>query len=197
MPRRSRLAAAILASLPLSASLAAPAALLTAAPAAAQREAGAAAGPRLMIVDSQRILREAQAVTALQTTIEAEREAFRDQLRQREAELRQEDAALTRERPTLSNEEYLQRRRDLEQRFAGYQSEIAERRRALEGRFTTGMRLVESRLLEIVGDLAEERDVDLVLSKSAVLLADPGYEATEEVLRRLDGALPQVTVPEE
>ena len=164
-----------------------------------QQDRGDAAlgGPAVLIVDSQRILREADAVQLLQSGIEAERDAFREQLRQHEAELREDDAALARERSSLTNDEYLKRRHDLEQRYAGYQSEIAERRRALEGRFSKGMRLVESKLLEIVRDLAEERGVGLVLSKSAVLLTDPEYDATEAVMRRLNDALPRVELPEE
>lgn len=152
---------------------------------------------RIMIVDSQRILREAEAVKHLQADIEAERDAFRDELREHEAELRDDDAALIRERPDLTNEEYLQRRRELEQRFAGYQSQISQRREALEGRFSRSMRTIENRLLEIVGRLAEERGIDLVLPKSAVLLADPRYEATEEVMKRLNRTLPRVVPSEE
>ncbi len=209
-----RRAAAVPASLPLSSSARAPglglAVALLLAPllclgvwpagealAQRQQERGGDDGLAVLIVDSQRILREADAVQLLQSGIESERDAFREQLREHEAELREDDAELTRERSSLTNDEYLKRRHDLEQRYAGYQSEIAERRRALEGRFSKGMRLVESRLLEIVRDLAEERGVGLVLSKSAVLLTDPAYDATEEVMRRLNDALPRVELPKE
>lgn len=150
-----------------------------------------------MIVDSQRILREATAVQELQAAIEAERDVFREELRQREIELREADAALTRQRPSLMNEEYLARRRELEQRFARYQNEIADRRRALEGRYAGGMRMVESALLEIIGDLAEQRGANLVLPKSSALLADPDFEATDEVLERLNDSLPRVEPPPE
>lgn len=195
MLRCRRLVVAALASLPLCLLPAGlPAGPFGAAPAAAQ---GDAAVPRVMIVDSQRILREADAVRQLQGELEGERDAFRDQLREREAELREDDAELTRERQSLNNEDYLQRRRALEERFAGYQREIAERRRALEGRFTKGMREVESRLIEIVGAVAKARGATLVLPKSAVLLSDPDYDATEEVLTRLNETLPRVEVPEE
>lgn len=195
MLRCRRLAAAVLAALPLCLLLAGlPDGRLGASPAAAQ---GGEAAPRVMIVDSQRILREAEAVRQLQGAIEGERDAFRDQLREREAELREDDAELTRERQSLTNEEYLERRRALEQRYAGYQREIAERRRALEGRFTKGMRMVESRLLEIVAEVAGQRGANLVLPKSAVLLSDSDYDATDEVMARLNETLPRVAVPEE
>ncbi|MEX2632302.1 MAG: OmpH family outer membrane protein [Tistlia sp.] len=196
MGRCRRPAGAALAALLLAALVVPLAALTAAGPAAAQRD-GPPAVAGIMIVDSQRILREANAVKGLQAGLEAERDAFRDELRQHEAELRDDDAALTRERSSLSNEQYLQRRRELEQRFAGFQSEIAERRRALEGRFTQGMRAIEAHLLEIVGALAKERGIDLVLPKSAVLLADPSYEVTDEVMQRLNLTLPRVVTPEE
>lgn len=194
---RFRCLAAVSASLVLCVSLGLAA---TASPAAAQRQDRASAttaGPRIIVVDSQRILREADAVKLLQSGIEAERDAFREQIRQHETELREADAALTRERPTISNDEYLKRRHALEQRYAGYQSDVAERRRALEGRFSKGMHIVESHLMEIVSKLAKERDVDLVLSKSAALYAEPGYDETEEVMKRLNAALPRVVLPEE
>lgn len=162
-----------------------------------QRQGNGQPPLRVMIVDSQRIMREAEAVRLLQQSIESERDAFREQLRQHEAELREADQELMRERGRLTNEEFLARQHDLEQRFAGYQSEIADRRRALEGRFSKGMRVIESRMLEIIEDIAGERDIDLVLPKSAVLLADSDYDATDEVMDRLNDILPRVVVPEE
>jgi outer membrane protein len=147
----------------------------------------------ILVIDLQRVLREATAVQALQAQVGAAREAFQAEIRQREERLRALDQELARDRQTLSPEAYAQRRQALAEELTALQQAVQERRKQLDQAMTEGMRQVQAALLPIVQTLAEERDADLVLSKTAVALVRPEFEITDAALERLDAALPAVT----
>lgn len=157
----------------------------------------AEAAPAAMVIiaiDLQRILREALAVQGLQAQVGTAREAFQDEIRQREEELRQRDQELARERPTLAPEVYAERRQALAEELTSLQQTVQERRKQLDQAMTEGMRQVQGALLPIIQSLAEERKADIVLSKTSLVLVRPELEITDAALERLNAILPAVTV---
>jgi len=179
----------------LSCCLAATAPGWTAAWTAAWAQSTSPGGPAvIIIVDLQRILREAVAVQALQAQVGAAREAFQSEIRQREEELRRLDQELARDRPNLSAEAYEERRRALADRLAALQSDVQERRRQLDLAMNEGMRQVQTELLPVLQQITEEHGADIMLAKTAIVLARPELEVTDEALARLNARLPTVTV---
>lgn len=150
--------------------------------------------PGIIVVDLQQILREADAVQALQAQVGAAREAFQAEIRQREEELRQRDQELARERPDLPPEAYAARRQALADELAALQSAVQERRRQLDQAMNEGMRQVQSVLLPILQNLTEQQGAFLLLSKTSIVLVRPELEITDVALARLNEALPTVTV---
>lgn len=167
--------------------------LAAAVPALAQTP-GAGDGTVIIVVDLQRILREASAVQALQQQVGAAREAFQAEIRQREEELRRLDQELARERATLPPEVYDERRQSLADQLAALQSDVQERRQQLDRAMNEGMRQVQSELLPILQAITEEHGADLMLAKTSIVLVRPEYEVTDDALARLNARLPTVTV---
>lgn len=168
---------------------------LTAAvrPVLAQEEAPALSD-EILVVDLNRILRDAAAVQVLQEQVGAAREAFQAEIRQREDALRQRDQELARQRPQLTPEEYEARRAQLANELAQLQSDVQERRRQLDQAMNEGMRQVQAVLLPILQRLTEERGASILLSKTSIVLVRPELEITEQALQVLDETLPSVTV---
>ncbi|MDH3921169.1 MAG: OmpH family outer membrane protein, partial [Rhodospirillales bacterium] len=82
----------------------------------------------------------------------------------------------------------------LEEQVATLQGEVQSRRKGLEKQFNQGMKQVQKVLVEIARAIAEEREVDLVIEKSAVVLVRPELEITSEVLKRLNRKLSKVEI---
>jgi Skp family chaperone for outer membrane proteins len=167
--------------------------LCATAPAAAQAPS-TGDGTVIIVVDLQRILREATAVQALQLQLGDAREAFQTEIRQREEELRRLDQELARERPTLPPEVYAERRQDLANQLAALQSDVQERRQQLDQAMNEGMRQVQSELLPVLQQITEEHGADLMLAKTSIVLVRPEFEVTDEALARLNARLPTVAV---
>ena len=147
---------------------------------------------RLVVIDTQRIYRDAAAVKGLQKYIDDQRSSYQDELRKKEESLRAADQALARQRTVLSAEAFAQKRRGLEEQIANLQREIQTRRKGLEKQFSEGMKTVQTVLVEVSQEIAQQRDAWLVIEKSAVVLVKPDLEITDEALKRLDKKLPKV-----
>ena len=152
------------------------------------------AGPVVAIIDMQQILRESDAVRAMQAEFEQRRSAYQGELQRKEESIRQKDQELTRQRAVLAADVYAKRRQELEREVASMQREIQEQRSGLDALFGQGMNQVRLALVDIVKEIAQERGADLVLSKANVVLVRPDLEITSEALERLNARLPGVTL---
>lgn len=70
------------------------------------------------------------------------------------------------------------------------------RKQQLDENYGQAMQVVQENLVEIVGDIAESRDVDVVLNKATVVLVRSELEITDLALERLNDQLTSVDVPQ-
>lgn len=148
--------------------------------------------PVLAIIDIQKVLRQSTAVKVLSKRIEEQKVRYQAELRGEEQTLRAADQELARQRSILSSEAYAKKRGELEQRVATLQREAQQRKRGLDKEFANGMSRVQRELAKVAKEIAEERGLDLILSKASVVIVKPKFEMTEEAVRRLNARLPDV-----
>ena len=153
--------------------------------------------PVFAIIDIQRVLRESIAVKSLSRDIEEKKGRYQGELRKKEEALREADQELARQRSILSAEVYAQKRGELEQKVATHQREARKRKRGLEQLFASGMSKVRNELAKIAKEIAEERGLDLILSKATVVIVKPKFEITKEAVNRLNARLPEVPLAQE
>jgi outer membrane protein len=153
--------------------------------------------PVFAIIDIQRVLRESIAVKLLSRDIEERKGQYQGELRKKEEALRKADQELARQRSILSAEVFAQKRGELEQKVATHQREARKRKRGLEQLFASGMNRVRSELAKIAKEIAEERGLDLILSKATVVVVKPKFEITKEAVNRLNARLPEVPLAQE
>ena len=151
--------------------------------------------PVLAIIDVQKILRESEAVKALTATIEEQRDKYQEELRQKEGALRAADQELARQRTILSAEAYAEKRRELEQQVASLQRQVQERKKGLDQLFGQGMSQVQNELANVAKEIAEERGLDLILSRATVVIVKPKFDVSNEALQRLNARLKSVSLP--
>jgi outer membrane protein len=152
-----------------------------------------------LLVDVQRVLDESQAAKGAQKQMDAQRARFQSETEKEENQLRQAEQDLGKSHDHLTAAAYADREQQLRQRFMAVERHVEARRKLLDQSFTDAMNVVRDALLTIVQSVARERGANLVLVKQQVLWADKPLDVTEEVLARLNKALPQAAVklPEE
>ena len=167
------------------------AAISVGAPALAQQ----AKAPMLAIIDVQKVLRESVAVKSLTADIETERKKYQEELRTKEDSLRAADQELAQQRTILSTEAYAQKRQELEQQVGNLQRQVQERKKGLDQLFGQGVSQVQNELANVAKEIAEERGLDLILSRATVVIVKPEFDLSNEALKRLNARLTTVTPP--
>ena len=150
--------------------------------------------PVIGIVDVQLILRNSKAAKSVRPQIEKLRKSYQASVREREAELRKASQELQRQRAILSPQAFAQRRSAYEDQARKAQVDFQSRKRQLDNAYSTAMRTVHRSMVVAAAKIAEQRNFDIVLPKSLVLLADQKLDITDEVLRQVDETLPSVKV---
>ena len=148
--------------------------------------------PSIGIVDVQKILRDSQASRSLRPQIEELRKNYQTSVRKRETELRKASQELQRQRAILSSQAFAKRRNDYEEQARKAQVDFQQRKRRIDNAYGAAMRVIQKSMVVAAAKIAEERNFDIVLPKSLVLLADQKLDITGEVLRRIDKSLPSV-----
>ncbi len=167
--------------------------LLLAVPSPALAQAGAERAPLVGVIDIQAVLRESIAVKALAEQIEAGRQAAQQTMVTREETLRAADLNLAQRRTSLTPDEYQRERNSLEAEGVALQREMRAERRRMDQLFSQGMAEVQQVLLAISQEIARERNLDLVLAKTTVIIVKPQFDLTEEALNRLHARLTAVS----
>lgn len=154
----------------------------------------AAAELKVAILDVERVRRSALAVKAIHSQLGVHIDSYRSETQKEEQEIRSAQDELARKRTVLSPEAYAEERRKLEEQLIGAQNRVQERRQALERVNADAMQQVQAVLETIVGEIAAEQQLTLILRKDQVVFLSPDLEITDQVLQRLDKALPTVPV---
>lgn len=146
------------------------------------------------IVDVQRILQASGAAKSVQQQLETQRSKFQTEIAVEEADLRDAEQKLSKLRETAKTDDYLEQEQKLQQRFLTVERHVQARRKALDQAYTDSMNIVRKALIDIVSEIAKQRGVNLVIVKQQVIWNDQNIDITDEVLTRLDKALPNVQV---
>ncbi|MFN3461829.1 MAG: OmpH family outer membrane protein [Oceanibaculum sp.] len=149
---------------------------------------------RIAFIDVQGVLRASEAARTVRDQIEAQRARYQEEISKQERELRTLEQDLVQQRSVLAPEAFQQRRQQFEQRVAEIQRAVQARKRQLDEGYAQSMEQVRVALVEIVADIAKERQATAVLSKSAIVLAEKNIDISEDALNRLNQRLTSVTV---
>jgi Skp family chaperone for outer membrane proteins len=151
---------------------------------------------KMAVIDMNAVRRNATAVKDIRVQVEKFRAEFQAEIKKEEEELRTANQELGRQRAILSPEAFTDERRKFDQRLAGVQRKVQQRKQNLDKALNDAMFEVQKSLNKIVVDLAKEHSLTLVLRKEQTVLVAKPLNITEVVLQRLDQAVPTIKVVE-
>ncbi|HLJ65387.1 MAG TPA: OmpH family outer membrane protein, partial [Stellaceae bacterium] len=150
--------------------------------------------PVIIVVDVAQLVSVSKAAKAVQSEIDQQTVGFSKEASAQEDALQKRRAELERQRGTLTRDDFENQARDVEQRYDALQKTVQAKRQLLQQVYSEAMTKVEGMALRIVADIAKERHANLVLAKQTTVFQADGFDITAEALKRLDEALPAMTV---
>ena len=141
---------------------------------------------RAGVIDLGEILRKSQATNNVRDLLDAKREEFQEQFAAREVELLSREKSLKGKREVMSKEAYDAEVRLFQDEVATVQREIQEKRKSLDNAFQQAQDKLRNVAIEIVGEIAKEQKLDLVVNRNNVLVFRNQLDLTQIVLERLN-----------
>jgi len=117
-----------------------------------------------------------------------------DDAQREQAAWREAQQALANQRTTLTAEQLRDRERELQERVTDGQRVLRERNAAIQQAGQRALAEVERTALYVIGQVAESRNLNLVLNRAALILATDEMDITAAVIEQLNRALPSVRV---
>lgn len=164
------------------------------APATATPAKSSAAAPVILIVDYQKVVRDAEGAKSVRQQIDTYRQNFQKEISGKETELAAKQQELSKQSTVMSAEALTTKRKEFEQQVGEVQRMAIIRGRMLDEAYGKAMNDFNSVLQSIVDRLATERSADLILPRAGLLFVAKNLDVTDEALKRLNQQLPKVTI---
>lgn len=155
---------------------------------------GFAQSNNVAVVDIQAILRDSAAAKSVRSQLETMTKALAEEAQKVRKELRREEEDLAGKRAILSPERFNQLRRELASEAKNHQVAFNNRRREIDRNASAAMGKVQDVFQRISTQIAKERNLSMVFSKTGVVLFPKEMDITDEILKRMDQQLPRVAV---
>src|SRR5262245_52595018 len=171
-----------------------PAPAAAAAPAAAGTPSSAVTAPRIVVIDRQQLLQRSAAGKDIFTQTQNLSKQLETQLRTEETQLQGEAVQLQQQLAILAADARAQKEKDFNAKQQAFQTKVQQRQAQIQASFNQAARQVEVALDPILQAIMKERGANMVLDRSAVIVATTDVDVTPVALQRLDRALPRVKV---
>ncbi|MDQ7248071.1 OmpH family outer membrane protein [Dongia sedimenti] len=147
------------------------------------------------VLDTQAILNASSAGKSLNTQWDAAMKALNDDMAKKENGLRAQAQQLEAARsgnPPIAPADYATKRKALEQQDIQFQQAFAKNKQAWDGRLNKARESIANAARKAMQDVAKARGLTLILDRAAVPYSPQPWNITDEVMTRLNKALPTV-----
>jgi len=147
------------------------------------------------VLDTQAILNVSSAGKALNTQWTAAIKALTDDMAKKEDALRVQAQQLETARsgnPPMTPADYAAKRKALEQQDVQYQQAFAKNKQTWDTRLDKARESIATAARKAMQDVAKQRGLTLILDRAAVPYSPQPWNITDEVMARLNKALPSV-----
>ena len=141
---------------------------------------------RVGTIDISAVLRASEATEKVRMLLDGKRAEFKEEFAQKEAELVLKEQELKSKREAMSQDAYRVEVQKFQGDVAEIQRQIQFRRQSLDNAFQQAQDKIRQLALKIVTEIANERQLDLVLNNDNVLVFRNKLDITQNVLAVLN-----------
>ncbi len=159
--------------------------------ASAQTAQPAAAMPLVIgILDGDAVLKMSETGKSLRQQYDQKDKAFQADAAKQEDTLRAQMQNLQSQRASLQPQDYEAKQQGIRQQADKLRKDLVAKRKALNQAAEKARSILIQNAQKALQEVAQQKGLTLVIDKSATHLSAPGWDITNEVLQRLNKALP-------
>ena len=146
----------------------------------------------VLVVDMQRIQRDAAAATSVREQSAAMRADLEETIGERARAISVEEAELAELRERMTTAEFRERVREFEKKVFANRDFAQQESAKLQAVLAQASNRLRREIAPILAQLLQEREAKIMLDKSQVILSADTLDVTDEVLRRLNETVPSM-----
>tara|TARA_B100001027_G_scaffold35791_1_gene22128 strand:- start:4477 stop:5112 length:636 start_codon:yes stop_codon:yes gene_type:complete len=151
---------------------------------------------RIGVVDMKKILNESKAYQSLVDQFEEKRRAQRNVITKQEDQIRDEESDLVKKKNILSKEVYAEKVKELNKKVNNIKQTNMNEAKKFEELFDRSTNRIQGALVDVLSVIANDQNLNVVLSKSQVILVGKDIDLTDKAVLELNKVLPKVTLGE-
>lgn len=149
---------------------------------------------QIAVVNLEGVMRASKASQTVHDQVEALRKKYQAEFEKKDKELRDQDKALADQRNIMAPDAFEQEKRSFQTKVAEVQRDMQMKRVQLDRALAKAIKEIEVAVSDVISDFAKEKGFSIILPSGALLFADASYNASEEILSRLDKKISKVDV---
>lgn len=149
------------------------------------------------IVDIPEVQRVSTAFNQVREEIERRRNRLNEDLQREQTNWREAQQQLATQRAQLTPDQIRTRERELQERITDSQRIFRNRSQHIEVAAQQALVQIEESLANVVRQVAQARNVNMVLPRPLVIMNDPAFDLTDEVAQQFNRATREVQIPPE
>lgn len=146
------------------------------------------------IVDMNVIMQKSMAAQSIRDQVEKKRKEYQTGISKQEDSLRTAEQELVKQKDKLSVEEFARKRGEFQQKIISAERQLQESKRQLDIALAHSMVDLRQQTTRIIADVSREKDLDVVLTQEAVILAEKSFDITDIVLERMNKQLKKIDI---
>lgn len=148
----------------------------------------------IAVVDLQLIWDKSAAAEEARNQIKIRKDALTSELKKKEEELKKEDEELTKKRSALAADAYEAKRKEFKEKQMKIAGDLQRKRENIEKSVSKAVNTVQASIIDIVANLAKEKEFDVAIYRTQVLYASQQLDLTADVLKILNQKLPKIDI---
>ncbi len=153
-----------------------------------------ALGARIGIIDMQNVIQRSNAMSVIRSALDEQNAAFQSAVSEEELELRQAERELNAAQSSISAEDFEDQLRAFEERVIVIQRSIQNQKISFDRSIQQAQNQLEQELLRIVSEIAQQRQLSMVLQRQNVVIYNNNLDITDEALTRLNERTKNMTL---
>ena len=147
------------------------------------------------VIGVPEVMRASTSAQQVDRIIGERREKLNEDAQREQATWRELQQSLANQRNTMSPEQIRGKERELQERITSAQRQFRDRNRIIQEAAQVGLNQIQATLIAVIRQVAESRNMNLVLHRAQVALNVNEFDITEQVAAQINRLLPAVTLP--
>lgn len=144
------------------------------------------------VIDLSKVIETSSAGKDLQAKFKSRKEALQKEAIAYEKDLREKEQTLVKDKKSLDEKGFNEKKKSFEESLKKKRQEILTKNVDLEKSKNEALKAIQSKVAQISADIADEKNIQVVLDRTAVVIAQQSLDITADVIKKLDGALKSV-----